>query len=163
MLLEHNQNNRNCNERHSRVPFSSSAITPPIPPSFLKSATTFFAASVTDSSRCLTLEHRIVAVALLIKYWGPVSQVRGIRSTDITVSSPTDTHGSMLCHLLDPKEPTHCRLDAFLRNRPLFRPESEPIGGVSPIRPTSLFVFPPILVTAAMHPSMSSATAPTVP
>ena len=39
----------------------------------------------------------------------------------------------------------------------------EPMSGVSPMRPTSLFVRPPVEVTTAMQPRMSSATAPTVP
>jgi hypothetical protein len=38
-----------------------------------------------------------------------------------------------------------------------------PLWGVSPMRPGSLFVRPPVDVHAAMHPRTSSATAPTVP
>ena len=39
----------------------------------------------------------------------------------------------------------------------------EPIIGVSPTRPGILFVIPPVEVAAAIFPSLSNATAPTVP
>lgn len=38
-----------------------------------------------------------------------------------------------------------------------------PTHGVSPTRPSILFIIPPVDVAQAMFPSLSTATAPTVP